>query len=172
VTTLRTSTQYGSGCLHGHGCLLATELVLSWPSCELASAIAARMHSADDSRSSTRAVLWSRLQSWRATVEIRSIALAYPAAVATFKSSTAMVMLCDSTVCPLPGAEATAAAAEYRDRRVNAAQSPGLFNVMIGLPYLRVAGNVALIAETLSSPAILQIGCEKSSGRLGVATIP
>src|SRR5262245_48293677 len=28
--------------------------------------------------------------------------------------------------------------------------------------YLRVAGRPALIADTLSSPAILQIGCEKS----------
>ena len=39
-------------------------------------------------------------------------------------------------------------------------------------PYLRIGGSPALIAETPSTPAILQIGCEKSFARLGVATIP
>ena len=35
-----------------------------------------------------------------------------------------------------------------------------------------VGGNPALIAETLSAPAILQIGCEKSACRLGTGTNP
>ena len=38
--------------------------------------------------------------------------------------------------------------------------------------YLRVGGNAALIADTLSAPAILQIGCEKSFCKLGSATRP
>jgi hypothetical protein len=38
--------------------------------------------------------------------------------------------------------------------------------------YSRVGGSAALIAETLSRPAILQIGCEKSVCKLGSATRP
>ena len=38
--------------------------------------------------------------------------------------------------------------------------------------YLRVAGSPLLIADTPSSPAILQMGCEKSLCRLGTATMP
>jgi hypothetical protein len=38
--------------------------------------------------------------------------------------------------------------------------------------YLRTGGSPALIAETLSTPPILQIGCEKSLWMLGSATMP
>ena len=39
-------------------------------------------------------------------------------------------------------------------------------------PYFRVGGNAALIADTPSAPAILQIGCEKSLCKLGSVTRP
>jgi hypothetical protein len=57
-----------------------------------------------------------------------------------------------------------------RERRARAKPpSPPwpLFNL-----YFRVGGSAALIDDTLSTPAILQIGCEKSLCKLGSDTIP
>jgi hypothetical protein len=48
------------------------------------------------------------------------------------------------------------------------------FSRLLGLlhRYLRVEGRLALIDETSSTPAFLQIGCEKSACGLGTATMP
>jgi len=42
----------------------------------------------------------------------------------------------------------------------------------LGTRYLRIGGRLALISDTRSTPAIAQIGCEKSFARLGTGTSP